>query len=127
MQNQNIISENGFSYKFDQNGCYSCQARCCRGQKGNIFVSKDDIENISNFLDLNVDIFKLDYLRKEGYRYSIKDLLNDGSYDCVFYDKNTNGCSIYQVRPNQCKTFPFWNYFKENIEEVKKECPAIID
>ncbi|MFB1032365.1 MAG: YkgJ family cysteine cluster protein, partial [Aliarcobacter cryaerophilus] len=28
-------------------------------------------------------------------------------------------------RPTQCRTFPFWEYFKNNEKEVYKECPAI--
>ncbi|NLO17741.1 MAG: YkgJ family cysteine cluster protein, partial [Arcobacter butzleri] len=27
--------------------------------------------------------------------------------------------------PTQCRSFPFWDYFKDNITEVQKECPAI--
>ncbi len=44
---------------------------------------------------------------------------------CLFYD---DGCSIYPVRPDQCKTYPFWF---ENLRSVKKwrrlsrECPGI--
>ena len=41
------------------------------------------------------------------------------------WDEGGKGLSIYDVRPNHCRTFPFWDYFKENEEEVYKECPAI--
>jgi Fe-S-cluster containining protein len=49
-------------------------------------------------------------------RFMVKDL--DGapslrirsSGDCVFWK---DGCTIYSVRPRQCRTFPFW---PENLE-----------
>ena len=47
------------------------------------------------------------------------------NYACVFFDLEKKCCSIYEARPTQCRTFPFWDYFKENKEEVFKECPAI--
>jgi Fe-S-cluster containining protein len=61
-------------------------------------------------------------------RYMVKDL--DGapslrirrSGDCIFWDQ---GCTIYPVRPRQCRTFPFW---PENLEspqaweEVRRTC-----
>jgi Fe-S-cluster containining protein len=28
-----------------------------------------------------------------------------GNYDCIFWK---NGCSVYEARPLQCRTFPFW-------------------
>jgi Fe-S-cluster containining protein len=27
---------------------------------------------------------------------------------CIFLDHATNACTIYQVRPSQCSTYPFW-------------------
>ena len=42
-----------------------------------------------------------------------------------YFNLEKKQCSIYHARPMQCRTFPFWDYFKENEEEVYKECPAI--
>ena len=33
---------------------------------------------------------------------------------------------IYDARPNQCITFPFWDYYKTRLDELKQECPGII-
>jgi Fe-S-cluster containining protein len=67
------------------------------------------------------------YLFKKVYKYSIKELKYNNSYECIFYDRISNGCGIYDARPNQCKTFPFWDYYKTRITELKQECPGIID
>lgn len=34
---------------------------------------------------------------------------------------------IYEVRPTQCRTFPFWDYFKTRVDELKLECPGVVD
>ena len=66
------------------------------------------------------------YLLKIRYRFTIKEIAYEGGYGCVFFDMQKKMCSIYDVRPSQCRTFPFWEYFKENIDEVVTECPGII-
>jgi Fe-S-cluster containining protein len=37
-----------------------------------------------------------------GERLSLKEKAN---YDCIFWK---DGCTVYSVRPLQCRTFPFW-------------------
>ena len=62
-----------------------------------------------------------------GYRYSIKERkISKNNYECIFFDSGIAGCSIYNFRPNQCKTYPFWNYFKTHKDKLIKECPAIV-
>ena len=71
---------------------------------------------------MDVDKFKQDFLYPFRDSFSIKEKEN---YECVFYN---NGCSIYSVRPNQCKTYPFWvkNMRNEKIWEAEKKlCPGI--
>jgi Fe-S-cluster containining protein len=124
---RDIVTKEGFPYGFIQSACYSCGGRCCTGESGYINVNKSEIERIASFLEIDIDSFKKKYLYKNGYKYSIKEMVYNGSYECVFYDRENNGCSIYMARPIQCRTFPFWEYFKNNIEELKEECPAILD
>ena len=48
------------------------------------------------------------------------------NYDCIFLTKN--GCSIYEGRPSQCRTYPFWESIVEsraNWESEGKSCPGI--
>lgn len=123
----NIIKQDGFNYSFDTSACATCPARCCTGESGYIYVSPQEIEHIASFLNLEVDDFMQKYLFKNGYKYSIKERKVEDSYECAFYDRATNGCLIYHVRPTQCRTFPFWDYFKTRVDELKLECPGIID
>ena len=123
----NIIKKESFPYAFDSSACSTCEARCCTGESGYVYVTKNEIENISKLLNLSVNDFGVKYLFKKDYKYSIKENKFNDSYECAFYDRATNGCKIYQARPNQCATFPFWDYFKSRVDELKEECPGIVD
>ncbi|MDQ1337888.1 MAG: uncharacterized protein QG617_855, partial [Campylobacterota bacterium] len=123
----NIIKQDGFNYSFDALACSTCQAKCCTGESGYIHVYASEMESISNFLDLSIEEFAQNYLFKNGYKYSIKERKFNDSYECAFYDRASNGCVIYEVRPTQCRTFPFWDYFKTRVDELKLECPGVID
>jgi Fe-S-cluster containining protein len=81
--------------------CTSC-GDCCRGE-GFVWVERSEIEAVAQFLDLELDAFGRRYLRRVGRKVSLVEKPND---DCVFFDE---GCTIYPVRPRQCRTYPFWN------------------
>lgn len=59
---------------------------------------------MAQYLNLSVADFGKKYLRKVGGRYS---LLEDAkNFDCVFLKEKK--CTIYPVRPTQCRTYPWW-------------------
>jgi len=122
-----IMTQDGFSYSFNPLACGNCEGRCCTGESGYIYVTKTEIENIAKLLEMDVREFVNKYLFKKMYKYSIKEKQNGDSYECIFYNKSSNGCTIYDARPLQCKTFPFWDYYKTRVDELKLECPGIID
>ncbi len=115
-----------YIFTFNQEACNDCKGKCCNGEKGNIWVNKNEITAIAAFLKVDAKKFISSYLRKNGYRYSIKELKTGNNYACLFFDTEKNGCGIYDVRPEQCKTYPFWPFFKDNPEVVIKECIGIV-
>jgi len=122
----NIITKEGFDFAFDPVGCETCEGNCCIGESGNIWINKIEIDNLAKHLNLSLEELRNSYLEKRGYKYSIKEVqLAKDNFACIFFDLNKKQCSIYEARPVQCRTFPFWDYFKSNKEEVFKECPAI--
>ncbi len=123
MQN-NMIKE-GFAFRFDPGACENCEGNCCIGESGYIWVTPAEIEAIASYLEMDEELFKTRCLRKVKYRYSLAERKNGESYECLFFDPAVKRCTIYPVRPTQCRTFPFWDYFKDHIEEVEKECPGI--
>ena len=122
-----VINKEGYPYAFNSDACSTCEGRCCTGESGYIYVSKSEIFAIAELLNLSVNDFGVKYLFKKGYKYSIKEVIYDGLYECVFYDRESNGCKIYEARPSQCITFPFWEYFKIHVDELKEECPGVVD
>jgi len=123
-----MIENKEFPFKFDETICSTCEGNCCIGESGYIWITVDEIEKLSIYLNISVDELFKNYLIKYGYRFSIKEKqLSQNNYACIFFDTNIKRCTIYDVRPSQCRTFPFWDYFKDNIDEVKQECPAIVD
>lgn len=82
--------------------CQRC-GNCCRGEPGYVWVNTKEAEAISSYIQESPEKFAKKYLRKAGHRIS---LIERPDGDCVMY---SNGCSIYEVRPKQCRTFPFWS------------------
>ncbi len=119
------IVKKGYPYVFNPGACETCMGRCCNGDSGNVWLNSEEIKMISRFLKMDEVLFLSTYARKNGYRYTLKELFQGGNYACVFYDAAQNGCTIYPVKPKQCTTYPFWDYFKLNSDVVLKECPGI--
>lgn len=92
--------------------CTGCGG-CCTGAPGYVFVNDEEIEALAKHLSMSPDAFMRKYTRLVGERYS---LLEDMSnYDCVFLEEGKR-CSVYEARPTQCKTFPWW---PENLKSEK--------
>jgi len=101
--------------------CQKCGG-CCRGEPGVVWMTKKEIKSTSVSLGISTDLFIKNYARLINGRIS---LLEYDNGDCVMYD---NGCKIYETRPRQCKTFPYWSSNLKNKtewEEQKRTCPGI--
>lgn len=110
--------------------CTEC-GKCCTGSPGYVWVTEEEMSAISAVLNITVDAFKKKYTRQKHNRYALiekKALDNSGDFDCVFLkDKK---CQVYQARPKQCRTFPWWqeNLNSENSWDLaSKECEGIND
>ena len=123
---QDIITKEGYRYGFDPSKCTQCEGKCCTGESGYVWLSQKEMYEISDFLGINIEDFKIKYLRKIGYKYSLKERFVNDNFECIFFDTKEKNCSIYEYRPLQCRTFPFWEYFKKHTDEAVKECPGIV-
>lgn len=105
--------------------CTEC-GKCCTGAPGYVWLNAKEMETIANFLKISIQEFTDQYLRKIGNRFSLRE--DPYSFDCVFL--KGKGCTIYPVRPTQCRTFPWW---PENLEseedwqEASSYCEGISD
>ncbi|MCK6439791.1 MAG: YkgJ family cysteine cluster protein [Planctomycetes bacterium] len=99
---------------------------CCSGRWGTgyVWVNRAEMERIANHLGIGFDEFTRNYVRGVGNRFS---LIEKRNLDCVFYVEG-KGCSVYEARPNQCRTYPFWPSNIESKaawEEEADACPGI--
>ncbi len=121
-----LLSHPDYEYRFNPARCSECGGKCCTGESGNIWISVQEIKTLMRFLKLDFAQLEQRYLEKRGYRYSLKERKRqEGDFACIFFDDAIGGCGIYEARPTQCRTFPFWPYFKTNLEELKEECIGI--
>ena len=87
--------------KFSCTGC-GC---CCDGEPGYVWVDKAEIKAMAEVLGCNVEEFERQFVRAVGIRKSLVERANG---DCVLLDADTRKCRVYEVRPRQCRTWPFW-------------------
>lgn len=103
--------------------CTEC-GKCCTGAPGYTWVSEEEIKTMASHLGLDIQAFASKYLRKVGPRWSLRE--DSHSYDCIFLKDRR--CSVYEVRPKQCRTFPWWASnlaSKEAWEEAATPCEGI--
>ncbi|HEV3238042.1 MAG TPA: YkgJ family cysteine cluster protein, partial [Gemmataceae bacterium] len=63
------------------------------------------------------------YTRPTHRERSLREKTNG---DCIFFEKDV-GCTIYEIRPRQCRTWPFWESnvrSPEDWERTKSVCPG---
>lgn len=102
--------------------CIRCGA-CCTGEPGIVRVSEAEILCIADWLKRSVDEFFQESIERIAQGYGIRER-KDGA--CMFW--RDTGCSIYPVRPQQCRLYPFWFKLLRNRaawEAEKKRCPGI--
>ena len=103
--------------------CTGC-GNCCTGAPGFVWVNKQEVENLAEFLGLNVEEFESRYVRAVGVRKSLVEYENG---DCVFFNNRTRKCSVYEYRPRQCRSWPFWESnlrTKDAWAETCQVCPG---
>ncbi len=99
---------------------------CCSGRMGPgaVWLNRDEMEELAGHLSLPLSELKRRYVRRLEGRYSLKER---GNYDCIFYLDGT-GCSVYEARPGQCRTYPFWGRVmasRVTWEIEAEKCPGI--
>ncbi|MFX0027061.1 MAG: YkgJ family cysteine cluster protein [Candidatus Hermodarchaeota archaeon] len=136
--------------KFLENGIeFSCQmcGDCCRGFKeGEVYLYKEDIVRLANHLSLKGEkglrSFAKQYLKviKDNFFWRSPEETKGKTYKfhtlgfkftgddehCHFLVNNI--CTVHEVRPFQCRCFPFWKMMvtnKKNLVRYSKKCPGL--
>ena len=98
--------------------CTGC-GDCCTGAPGFVWVTNDEIAKLAAGIKVEVDFFEKNYVRRVGIRKSLVEFPNG---DCVFFDNESRRCQVYEVRPRQCRTWPFWDSNLKSPEAWKETC-----
>lgn len=106
--------------------CTEC-GKCCTGTTGFVWIEEAEMAAMANFLNISLELFKRKYIRRRNNRYAlVEKKAKNGDYDCIFLKGKK--CQIYQYRPLQCRTYPWWPEnlnSPESWREAAKECEGI--
>ena len=100
--------------------CTQC-GQCCSGEPGYVFVDQAEIAAMAEQMGLPVDEFEYRFVRQVDGDRSLKEY-PDG--DCILLDPQTRRCTVYQSRPIQCRTWPFWDSTLQRPQDWKEACEA---
>lgn len=94
--------------RFECTGC----SECCksRGAYSHVYASDREFAAMASSLDLPLAEFEAKFTKvdRDGRREM---RFRQGA--CIFLAQDGK-CRVYQARPTQCRTFPFW---RENLEK----------
>jgi len=96
--------------------CTQC-GNCCTGPEGAVWFTEEEGRRMAEFLGLDEQTFLRRHARRLPSSWSLKERKTVHGFDCEFLDRESVPgkavCGLYDARPTQCRTWPFW---KENIE-----------
>ncbi|MHC4513792.1 MAG: YkgJ family cysteine cluster protein [Planctomycetota bacterium] len=97
---------------------------CCARPRSVVRVHGADVRRIASHLGMAEQAFRDRYVRPA------QDHLVDGPSDaCVFLEAGSEAaCSIYAARPEQCRTWPYWEELRNApamLQQAMRLCPGI--
>lgn len=111
--------------------CSMC-GNCCTGSPGYVLVSDAEVDRLARRLGLSDADFRSRYTHQTREGVSLTELKTDFGLDCVFLDRTTIPgkaiCGVYEDRPDQCQTWPFWKSTLKNRRSwviAGRSCPGI--
>ncbi len=120
------VSMSCFYEKGLQFECTGCNY-CCSCEPGFVFLSPKDLKRLSTHLGITQDACIDTYCRTVPMgSFSMISLEEKKNYDCIFLTEK--GCSVYEGRPEQCRTYPFWSSIVEDKAAWEAEmasCPGM--
>jgi uncharacterized protein len=101
--------------------CTDCGA-CCTGAPGLVQMTDAEVDHLAAHLQMDRTSCEETYLKPFGTDFRVREKANG---DCIFFDGR---CTVYPVRPLQCRTYPFWfdNLRSQTAwKATVKACPGI--
>lgn len=111
--------------------CTQC-GNCCTGPTGFVLFTDEEAAAMAKDVGVSKDQFYEKYTRDTLVGRSLNETQTDFGYDCVFLTRDDKtgktGCSVYGSRPEQCRTWPFWDSnlrTKRDWARASKGCPGM--
>lgn len=100
--------------------------KCCtsHGEFGFVYLNLEDRQRFARHLKMRTSDFTRKYCEKTGGIWHLKE--DPKNPDCLFLKGKS--CSVYEARPTQCRTWPFWPEVmnaKSWAKDVKSFCPGV--
>ena len=102
--------------------CTQC-GHCCTGEPGYVWVSDAETLALAKSRGEKHAEFLAVYTRTSRGKRTLREKANG---DCVFWEAG-RGCTVYHLRPAQCRTWPFWESNVETPEDWERTvtlCPG---
>ena len=117
------ITARGFPFSFDPSACEACGGGCCSGESGNVWLSPQELDAIAEALGRSPFEVSLELTHRVGGRLSLRERYHPelGSI-CRLFDPGAGGCTVYDARPQQCRTYPFWPAYRKRGPD---DCPGV--
>ena len=103
--------------------CTQC-GDSCSGAEGYVWVNQAEIDAMAARRGMTPAAFTEAFVKQVGVRRSLTE--RPGG-DCVLLDEKTRKCTVYEERPRQCRTWPFWDSNLRSPEawaEAAEACPG---
>lgn len=110
--------------------CTQC-GNCCSGPPGYVWFDGREAQAMADFLKLDVVTFLRRHAHTVNGKWTLNERTGPNGYDCVFLQRDPSGkamCSIYEVRPRQCRTWPFWPELLRSPaawQRASERCPGM--
>lgn len=91
--------------------CTQC-GNCCTGPPGAVWFTPEEGRAMAAELGISEATFLSRFARRLADGMSLIETETEFGFDCVFLDRSQVPgkaiCSLYESRPHQCRTWPFW-------------------
>lgn len=103
--------------------CRRCGA-CCTGAPGHVWIDDEETAALARRLGLTAAALLERHARRVLGRWSLRE---EADGRCVFFEPGA-GCAVYEARPRQCRSWPFWPRLVAEPREWMREaagCPGM--
>jgi len=98
-------ADQGLNFK-----CTGC-GKCCQNE-GEVWMDPTEFSSVASYLNISIQSLLGGYTEKIDLGWAKMansiDSVSGKQDKCIFLGDDRKTCTIYPVRPNQCRTYPWW-------------------